>query len=682
MKLIKILVCCVVLLYGGLAYSQASTFNSLAAGDALRSVDALIADQSVTYEKLSGSIERIETLQEEAKDCVGKSTGQIKEIDSLLKSTQLDEAAAKQNADYQYLKTKRDKAQHRLAECRLFLLRSQETLTAVKAAASGISAYRLLTQDIPVWTLVTTTPHDEKINVKDFYRLVSFDKARIGLVVGIMLAMIVIFLFVRFSRYLSPLCAESFAVFDAKFSKKFITRFLVVSIMIALSLSTLFLFREQEVNLIAFSIARMTFITLTAISVIWFCWLVMRLRAVKALGRIVRTFIKLTLMFLLAGILVAEWLGYHAIAFFAVQAVLSTLLLFVITWVAVNLFQAMLNYIEDYKRTASQRLHRLLGVNLFKRIPEIFLIKIVFYVLLAYFFSLMFLQIWNVPIAGIDKVIDLFMEGFSVASVHIVPFLILMGIVVYCVISILGKLFATRVAHRFRMEGEEDMQVAFATVVNYIAFIVAIIFSLLIVGVNFTGLAIIAGALSVGIGLGLQDIVNNFFSGLILLLEKPIKPGDRIRIGDTEGIVRKIRVRSTQIKTLLREDVIIPNAQLVTQQVTNYMFHDAQWRLKCRVGVAYGSDTELVKKLLLEVGAGHPDVLQTHPNEPVVLFNEFGDSALIFDLWCVIADVNKKYIILSDLHFSVDKAFREHDIVIAFPQRDLHIKNVGELKGV
>ncbi len=206
-------------------------------------------------------------------------------------------------------------------------------------------------------------------------------------------------------------------------------------------------------------------------------------------------------------------------------------------------------------------------------------------------------------------------------------------------------------------------------------FFILYLLGLLIAGVDFTGLAIIAGALSVGIGLGMQTIANNIVSGIILLLEKPIKPGDRVIVGDTEGFVKKVRLRSTQITTLAREDVIVPNAELIANKVTNFMFRDKHWRVTCQVGVAYGSNVELIREKLLEVAANHEDVLQGGANKPVVMFKQFGDSSLVFELWCIIRDVNKKYYIASDLHFEIDKIFRENSITIAFPQRDLHIKN-------
>jgi len=212
-----------------------------------------------------------------------------------------------------------------------------------------------------------------------------------------------------------------------------------------------------------------------------------------------------------------------------------------------------------------------------------------------------------------------------------------------------------------------------AAILGYIGFAFAFIMALIIAGVNFTGLAIIAGALSVGIGFGLQTIVNNFVSGLVLLLERPIRIGDRIVVGTVEGYVRRINIRSTVIRTLERTDLVIPNADLVSGQVTNLVYRDTQERTSIFVGLAYGSDVDLAKQVLIDLACEHPEVINDDHIKPTVLFTEFADSCLTFELRVVIADVHNRPGIRSDLHFAIDKAFRKHNISMAFPQQDLHI---------
>lgn len=211
-------------------------------------------------------------------------------------------------------------------------------------------------------------------------------------------------------------------------------------------------------------------------------------------------------------------------------------------------------------------------------------------------------------------------------------------------------------------------------VTGYVSYALLVLILLGISGVKLTGLTIIVGALSVGIGFGLQNIVNNFISGLILVFERPIKRGDWIVVGSTEGYVKKISIRATIIQTFDRADVIVPNSDLISSQVTNMMFNDHRGRLRISVGVAYGSDTELVQKLLLEVANNHEQVISDGSVPvPRAWFQTFGDSSLNFDLLCHIHEIDMKLQIRSELNIAIDKILKKHNISIPFPQRDIHI---------
>jgi small-conductance mechanosensitive channel len=221
----------------------------------------------------------------------------------------------------------------------------------------------------------------------------------------------------------------------------------------------------------------------------------------------------------------------------------------------------------------------------------------------------------------------------------------------------------------------------FVTVSGYLGYALIIIMTLGVAGIKLTGLTVVIGALSVGIGFGLQNVVNNFISGLILMFERPIKKGDWILVGSTEGYVKKISIRSTIVQTFDRADVIVPNSELIANQVTNMMFDDQRGRLRVSVGVAYGSDTELVQRLLLEAAYAHEQVINDGSTpEPRALFQAFGDSSLNFDLLVHLHDVDLKMRVRSELHTMIDKKFREHGIEIPFPQRDVHIKG-GHIAG-
>jgi len=206
--------------------------------------------------------------------------------------------------------------------------------------------------------------------------------------------------------------------------------------------------------------------------------------------------------------------------------------------------------------------------------------------------------------------------------------------------------------------------------VAYLVWLSGILMALNVAGISATSLTVIFGAVGIGLGLGLQNIFNNFVSGIILLFERPIKVDDIVEIDNTWGEVRKIKFRSTLVQTYDNAALIIPNSQIISKRVTNWSFKDTRVRRKISIGVAYGSDVQLVKKTLLEIAAANREVLK-HP-EPQVLFTDFGDSALIFKLrfW---SDVETFVTVETEIRFEIDRLFREREIMIPFPQRDVHL---------
>jgi small-conductance mechanosensitive channel len=220
---------------------------------------------------------------------------------------------------------------------------------------------------------------------------------------------------------------------------------------------------------------------------------------------------------------------------------------------------------------------------------------------------------------------------------------------------------------------ERGLKDSILTIASYLGWALGLVLALGFLGVNTTSLAVIFGALSIGIGFGLQNIFNNFISGLILLFERPIQVGDYVEVGGLWAEVRKINVRATVVQTFDNASVIIPNSEFISQQVTNWSFKDKRMRRNLEVGVAYGSDVELVEKTLLEIALGNPGVLK-YPR-PDVIFVDHADSALIFRLriW---VDVDDYWAVASRIRFDIDRRFRELAIEIAFPQRDLHIRTL------
>ena len=215
---------------------------------------------------------------------------------------------------------------------------------------------------------------------------------------------------------------------------------------------------------------------------------------------------------------------------------------------------------------------------------------------------------------------------------------------------------------------------AIAVVIQYALIFLGTIVLLQVWGLDLSSLTILASAFGVGIGLGFQEIAKNFASGIVLLFERPIQVGDFIEVGNYQGTVERIGARSTVIRTLDRVSIIVPNSRFLGGELINWDHDNPVSGLRLPVGVAYGSDVDAVRKTLLEAaGAVYPDVLKVPPTQ--VLFLGFGDSSLDFELRVWISQPNKQATIKSELYFKIESLFRDRNIEIPFPQRDLHLRS-------
>lgn len=223
----------------------------------------------------------------------------------------------------------------------------------------------------------------------------------------------------------------------------------------------------------------------------------------------------------------------------------------------------------------------------------------------------------------------------------------------------------------------KGIQDTVSTITSYSFWVFGTILALNAVGISTTSLTVAFGALGIGLGFGLQNIFNNFISGLILLFERPIQVGDWVEINGIWGSVEKINVRSTIVKSVDNAALIIPNSEFISNRLTNWSFKDPKIRRTITIGVAYGSDIHKVKAILLDIANKHPRVYRLPA--PDVVFTDFGDSALIFELriW---VHVDYSISTRTDIRFEIDRQFKEENIVIPFPQRDVHIYNSGNQK--
>jgi len=490
-----------------------------------------------------------------------------------------------------------------------------------------------------------------------------------ALVIYVIASMVVSFLFYPFRA------RSSIAGIAENIARPLVTRLKLLLGLLLLSFVIYIVWQNQELPAAIGAFARTVFITLLAINLISILWLANRIPKLFIEHHVLQFFINLIFTCGLIAILVTEWLGYQVLVTYVLRGIILSLIGGFVAWVLIKMVSAFLQTLFKDEEGWRKGFRKIFGIKKHKVIFELGFLGMILYIMIWGWYIIFLLKIWVLSDTSFRALIAALTDGFKVGGIVIIPSRILSAFIFCITVFLLIRLVRVFLSKRSYQGAEKSSQVALAAIVTYIGVSITILITLIIAGVSFAGLAIIAGALSVGIGFGLQNVVSNFVAGIVLLLEKQIKPGDRIVIGDVEGFVEKIRIISTQIKTLQFSDLIVPNSEIISKQVNNLMFHDFYYRVGITVGVRYGSDIELVKKLMLEAAQNHPEVVQGEGlYQPAVLFREFGSSALMFKLVCIIRNVNLHYVVESELNAKINQLFAEHNITIAFPQQDVHIK--------
>ena len=376
------------------------------------------------------------------------------------------------------------------------------------------------------------------------------------------------------------------------------------------------------------------------------------------------------LMFL--SVIIAEMGGYSTMAVHVLESSLATTFTVLGAWMLMLMIRGTLEWIIQ---TPPLR-----NIPYLQSKAKVIVSRsaILTNVLIGALFTTFILVIWRVYDRPAEAIQGVFGFGFMVGSRKVT-----LGLVLTAGALLYGSFLTSWAVQTMLMKGvftnrelQVGVRISIARLIHYGFVFVGFLLALAALGVGLREITIIAGALGVGIGFGLQGIVNNFVSGLILLFERPIKVGDYIQLGEQWAEIKKIGLRATVVETLDRSEIVVPNSDLVSNQVTNWTLSHRMARLVILVGVEYGSDVPLVMEALKEAAMASSKVMRLP--EPQVLFVNFGESSLDFQLRVWISNIDDRFSVKSQLHQEIDSRFRQAGIVIAFPQRDLHLRSADK----
>ena len=374
----------------------------------------------------------------------------------------------------------------------------------------------------------------------------------------------------------------------------------------------------------------------------------------------------------LALVFLAQVAGYVAFSNHLLDVTIKTVFLGVIAWMIDLILRGLIDFVFD---NSFVRRYELINrhYRLFIKRSTMVADTVVVFVAFAAMIS-----VWGFFDSTLLSVERILAFGFSLQSYRVS-----LGMLVWAVILVYTSLAVSWLIQTVldeevypRRKVERGVGISINRLINYAFVIVGAVFGLSAIGIELQNLTVVVGALGIGIGFGLQNIVNNFASGLILLFERSIKVGDIVQIRGDWGTIKNLGLRATVVETFDRSEMIVPNSDLVSSTVTNWTLSDRQTRLIVKIGVAYGSDIQRVTRILLGIAQENPFVMKFP--EPAVFFMNFGSSSLDFELRVWVADIDIRLKTMNQINYEIERLFRENAIEIPFPQQDLHIKSVDD----
>ncbi len=333
----------------------------------------------------------------------------------------------------------------------------------------------------------------------------------------------------------------------------------------------------------------------------------------------------------------------------------------------------------------SRSLRRRMGVLPERRIGELRWVALTIQVTLWPVLGYVLMRLWNLEELGHEFIDKLLGTGLKVGkNTTIVPGKVILGLLAFLLLVTFTRWFKRKLESDWlpMTQMEPSVRLSVATLYGYVTFVIAMLVGLSAAGLDLSKIALVAGALSVGIGFGLQNIVNNFVSGLILLFERPVRVGDYIKVGSTEGYVRQIRIRSTELENDDRVSVIVPNSALLNAEVENWNYRNSLGRVVVGINVSHGTDPDAMRKLMLKAASEHPQIFKAGERGdiggPGVTLKDITESSLRFELGAAVRNIHARGSVASDLRFEILRRIAEADPAIRFPQNSVWIHEADD----
>ena len=371
---------------------------------------------------------------------------------------------------------------------------------------------------------------------------------------------------------------------------------------------------------------------------------------------------KLTLVGLYFLVMSLFLAGYRSQALMIIPKIVGSACLIIIAFTLIRAIIRLQHVFDSNENPLAKKIHEKLGLNESKSLPELVVIRTLLYFAISLQTIVLFLRVWGMPDIYLDQLYSIMYHGITVFDITILPVRIMRAIAVFFIIMLVGRFLSTYIVQSDAFNKEKHVQLTISTLVRYASFMVSIVVALYISGISFAGVAIVIGALLVGVGFGLKHIVSHFIAGLILLNNNVVRPGDYVMIDEVEGVVKKIRLLSTEIRTAYPSTVLIPNTFLMNKSVVNYTYQGKVLHIRLQIVIENTMDTELAKELALGVAMRNTHIINNDQNKPSVLIELYespGNVSAHLVLSAAIPSASNRELVLSELSAAILDTFKQ-----------------------